>query len=478
MTVVPAPIATPRVPPLGWWVVLGVAIALYLAVGWIAALGWLALMLAHRLRPFDFLTSYLLVLAGGSFVNYTTGTLTFQMTIITIFIVFMLYCYVLSRRRDSLVVPRTPGTMPLLLYLGLTFVNFGRGLLIGNSGRYAGLELIAALALGTTLLASNRRATRTEMRTIIVWLVVLSVAHMIRGMAEMIAEHRRVGGAYFGAITGLVTMLLFNFALRESGIVRRAGWVLALSPALLHQFLSFTRGYWLALMVAMLFSVGVYVGRGEGAKQRMRDSFKTFALISALLVVGALVIGASMGIGGIGNMVSERLASSTGTEYHGVTGDESSNIVRLVEYMKVLGDIQKQWLFGYGLGYYFVVREPMTFTLLEQWFTHENYLLVWLKQGIIGLAIWIWMLLAMTASGLRGKRLPDFYEQSWCAGAAACVVYCIVYSFVHFPLAEVPTVFPFALIVGIAMRLGSTETFAIRWKAAAPRTASAEAVLE
>lgn len=473
MTVVPAPAVRPRVPSLGWWLVLGVAITLYLAVSWIAAVGWLALMLIHRLRPFDFVTTYMMVVAVGSFVNYTAGQLTFEMSVLTVFLVFMLYCFVLSRRRDALAAPRTPATVPVLLYLLLTLVNFARGIVVGNSARYAGLELIATLALGTTLLWANRRTTQAEMRVILAWLVVISITHFFRGAFEMIETHRRVGGAYFGAITGLVTMLMFNFVLRERRPLHQAGWVLAMSPALLHQFLSFTRGYWIALIVSVLFSILVFCGRGEGARQRWRQSFRALGMLAGLTVIGVVAIGATMGIGGIGAMVSERLASSTGTEYHGVTGDESSNIVRIVEYLRVLGEIAQSPIFGYGLGYSFVIREPMTFTLNEQWYVHENYLLVWLKQGILGLGIWIWMLVALTRTALRGRRLPEFVEQSWCAGAASCVVYCIVYCFVHFPLAEVNTAFPFALITGVAMRLTGTEMVALRWKAKAPSAAAA-----
>ena len=67
-------------------------------------------------------------------------------------------------------------------------------------------------------------------------------------------------------------------------------------------------------------------------------------------------------------------------------------------------------------------------------------------------------------TGLRGRSLEDLSEQSWCTGAAALVVYCMVYSLVHFPLAETNTTFTFALCTGVAMRLTATDTIALRWK--------------
>ena len=47
---------------------------------------------------------------------------------------------------------------------------------------------------------------------------------------------------------------------------------------------------------------------------------------------------------------------------------------------------------------------------------------------------------------------------------ASAVVFCVVYSLVHFPLAEVNTTFPLALVLGAAMRLTATGTIALRWK--------------
>ena len=74
------------------------------------------------------------------------------------------------------------------------------------------------------------------------------------------------------------------------------------------------------------------------------------------------------------------------------------------------------------------------------------------------------MLIGFVRTGLNGRRLENLEEQAWCVGSAAVVVYVIVYSFVHFPMAETNTTFIFALCTGVAMRLSATDRLALRWK--------------
>jgi O-antigen ligase len=449
------------VPPLPWWLLLLSILSLALFVHWIAALAILLLVIIQRARPLDFLTSYLLVVAAGSFVNYGSGTLTYQMWILTAFLSFMLYCYVLSRRWDSLVIPKTPATVPLLLWFALTSINFVRGLAIGNSPRYAGLELMACLALVSALLVANRRLSERELKFAMLWMWLMSLGHFALGAYIFTIIHMRAAGVYFAPVPGVVAMMVFNYALRDpkrSGMFR---WMLAMTPLLAQQFLSFTRGFWFAIIGGVAFSLVVYVGRSAGAGLRARRAMIALAMLGGCVAACIVVLGLTLGIGHVFELAGNRFASSAGTKY---SWESSSNVVRLVEAFHVLDLIAEKPIVGHGLGYFFVVREPIEFSLIEQWFVHENYLLVTLKQGLIGLALWLWLLIAFVRTGLRGRSLEDINEQSWCTGAAALVVYCMVYSLVHFPLAETNTTFTFALCAGVAMRLTATDTIALRWK--------------
>ena len=451
----------PVAPPLAWWLFGGLCVALSLFVHWVAGFALLGLVVIWRARPLDFLTSYLIVVLLGSFINYGSGTLTAQLTVFSGFLVFMLYCYVLERRWDALVIPRTPATVPLLIYSALTIVNYIRGMVVGNSARYAGLELLALLAMMSCLLVASKRFSKLELRFSVLWIWAMSLGHFALGAYIFSIIHMRTIGVYFAPVPGVVAMIVFNFAIRQKSRLRMFLWLLAMAPLLAQQFLSFTRGFWMALIAGILFSLVVYIGRTAGVRDRMNRAGTALAMLAAIAAVGIAVLAVGLGIGHVFELAGNRFASSAGTKY---TWESSSNVVRLVEYFHVLDLIVESPIFGHGLGYFFVVREPINFSLVEQWFVHEQYLLVTLKQGLVGLALWVWMLVSFIRTGLRGRRLADPDEQAWCVGTAALVVYCMVYGFVHFPLAETNTTFTFALAVGGTMRYVATDTIALRWK--------------
>lgn len=459
------------VPPLHWFVLLIAVLGIAIFIHWVVALAILVFVLIQRARPLDFLTSYMIVVVSGSFINYGSHSLTYQLTLLTGLILFMLYCYLLARRWDALVIPKTAATLPLLLYCGLTFLNFVRGLAIGNSPRYAGLEILACLALLTSLLVASKRLSSREQRETMWWIWAMACAHFFLGVYVYSVIHVRTVGVYFEPVPGLVAMMLFNFALRAETRTKTLLWVAAMGPAIAQQFLSFTRGFWLALIAGVLFSLVLYIGRSAGAITRARKSAWVLGVVGCVCALGIVALGSTLGIGKVFELAGTRFASSAGTKF---TYEASSNVVRLVEYFHVLDLIIEQPIFGHGLGYYFVVREPINFSLIEQWFVHENYLLVTLKQGLVGLALWVWMLVAFVRVGVKGRHLEDVYEQSWCTGMAALVVYCMVYSFVHFPLAETNATFTFALCVGVAMRLTATDVYALRWKGRRTLTTDAE----
>jgi hypothetical protein len=112
-----------------------------------------------------------------------------------------------------------------------------------------------------------------------------------------------------------------------------------------------------------------------------------------------------------------------------------------------------------------VFRDPFNGTINgEQYFVHENYLWVWLKQGIIGLGVFIWMLIGFLRTGIAGRSLPDLEEQAWCMGSASIVVWVMIYMFMHMPLAETNTGLPFTLAMGATMGYASQGRIALRWK--------------
>src|SRR5262249_45521528 len=148
--------------------------------------------------------------------------------------------------------------------------------------------------------------------------------------------HVRTGRLSFTPVPGLLALLFFNRALRAENRRAQVGWALAVLPLLMHQFLSFTRGYWLALLVCFPYSVFTYTGRGKGVSRRWRNAAAVMLLVAGLAVAGAALLAAAFGISNLATEAGQRLASSGSTEF---TYEAGSNIVRLVEYAQVLTHI-------------------------------------------------------------------------------------------------------------------------------------------
>lgn len=447
-------------PPVGWWILLAALLALHLTLGIGAAAGVLVVVLLQIFLPFDFLTSYLLLVGAASIVNYSRGRLTAELSILSVVILFMLWSYFYTLRSRAFSLRRSPVTLPLVLYLGLSLINFARGMIVGNSPRYGGLEILSVLALASGLLVGNGRFDRRRIAALMAGLWVISLVHCGLGFYAFATLHVRTASIYFTPVPGVVAIVLFNFALRAPR--GRDRWLImaGILPLVAHQLLSFTRGYWLAMMCSVPFSIAVYGGRGAGMGARWRRAGRLLAGFVLVLALGGTLLATAYDISGLWQMAAVRLSSSTGTR---MSFQTSSNVVRLVEYAHVLPDILRSPWFGHGLGYFFVVREPIHLKLLEQWWVHENYLLVWLKQGLVGLALFVATLIAALRTGLSGRHLPETRAASWCAGMAAATFFVLVYGFVHFPLAEVNTTFLVAFLWGGAIALTARDSWRLRW---------------
>jgi len=410
------------------------------------------------------------VVAGSTIINYARGALAFELSILTVVILFSLFCYWVEYREHWLTITHARVTVPLLLFVGLTCVNFVHGMIAGNSPRFAGLELIAALGLASAFIIGRREFDEKFVRTVLIWLWCVCLVHMFLGIFAYATLRARTGSIYFTCVPGVVFAFMLNFVLRA----RTRKWFLlglvGLLPMLLHQFLSFTRGYWLAAMAVAVFSVAVYGGRGQGAAGRWKRSFSWLGVTAAIGAVAAVVAFGALGMGDIAMVAGSRFSSSASTEMSIETG---SNVVRLVEYFHVLGDIVKKPLFGWGLGYYYVVQEPIGFRLVEKWYVHQNYLLITLKQGLLGLVLFVTMLIAAFRTGMAGRHFPEPWKQAWCTGTASATLWLILYCNVHFPLAEVNTVFTTALLWGGAMSLTRTGRTVLRWRRTPEKDAAA-----
>lgn len=465
-------VASSSLPESRWWAVLGLLLAIVFTLGWPAAAVTLLGIFIFMARPLDFLVTFLVVVAGASFVTLgggPAGALTIQLGFLTIGILGMLGLYVLSYRDRMFSIPLTSLTLPLLAYIFLSLINAIRGVLAGAELRFIGLELIATLALGTSFLIGNVFRPQRDMRLVIGALIVIAFAQAIRGFSIASVMTHSVT-VYSMTVPGIVGVLLFNLALRSKKWPAVLGFVALSLPLFLHQFITFGRGLWTGCIAGVLLSALIFAGFGRGMGQRWKRAGQVFAMLVVLGGIGGAQAAILLGHADLLQQAGVRLASITSTEE---SYETRSTFARLWEYSIVANHLRKNPWLGYGLGFSFSVRLPWSRTSASgvdqsatQWIVHQNYLLVWLKQGVIGLAVFLWMIWTAIWLGIReARRRTDMLESSLCATMAGGTAFLAVFSLSNFPFAEVSGTFLMALLWGTTMTYARSGLLRFQWSA-------------
>lgn len=461
-------VRTAWMPGYGAWMALVAVIAAGLLANWLVAAALLVVILRQVARPLDFVTSALLLCAGASVIRYEAGRLTLELALLSGLIILMLISYAVSKARRPVVLPRTSLLLPLVAYVGLTLANYVRGLAVGSSPNYATLELLPVLALASGLLVANAFDPRRDLRLATIGLIAIGFMSASLGYYVFALYHARVAGVYFTPIPGMIAMLAVNLALRAPGRGSALGWSLVSLPLLLHQFLSFTRGYWLACAAGLLASLVAYAGWGKGSGPRWRRSGLVFGTLLLVGTLAALSLALILGQTDFLTLAGSRLMSITGTRF---TRETASNLVRITEYTEVLARIAASPWVGHGLGYTVAFREPIGFKVVDQWYTHQVFLFVWMKQGLVGLLVFVWMLwTAIMVFTREARRREDPWESAWLAAAGICTVVLTVLGLSNFHLMQVNGTFSLAFLWGGAMAMARDGFIRFQWTdAAAPR---------
>jgi len=449
------------------WGMLSCVIAAGLLGNWFIAAGVLALLVINCARPLDFVVGYVMVTGATVFANYqgTEGTLTRQLTPVSVGIVAVLLFYVLAKGHDTFSMPFTTLTWPLVAYLFLSLVNVARGIVAGYPGKFILLELFPILQLGTAFLFANVFDARRDLKTVVFLLAVIAYGSAAYGYETFAELGTHITGVYFEVIPGMAALLFVNLALRSKSLSTSFVWLVLSLPLFLHQFLSFGRGIWLGNLAGFVSSILIFaVGRGRAAWVRGGLILGTFVAAGLL---GAFVLAVVYGRSDILLEAGTRFASIGKTE---LKVDSRANVSRLIEYVHVAGDIRKAPWFGHGLGYAFYVHSRLIteITRLQYW-VHENYLLVWLKQGLIGLATFIVMLASAFWMGVRSsRRHQEPEEAAWLAASSAATALMTVFALTDFPFDTVQPMFVVSLFWGGTMAITNRGFLRIRWSNRVP----------
>jgi hypothetical protein len=451
------------IPERRWWLASAMLVAVGLLTSWILAAALMVALFAHMVRPFDVIGAFLILVAGAGFVVNAgaAGALTGQLALLSCAILLVLGCYAISYHDCLIRIPNLMFAWLVTAFTVLSLSNGARGLLVGNSPRNLGLELISALALGSALIVANVFDRRRDLFVAFAGIVAIGFAVAAWGLWTFYLNPAHTISGYTVAFPGIVGLLLVNRAFRSRSGLGAVLWTVLSLPLFLHQLSTFGRGLWTGCIGGFLVSLLVFTGMGRGSGAAWR---RATVVIATFAVVGLMAAAQLVVVLGKGDLLTEagiRLASIVGTK---PDIESRSNLIRLWEYATVVPLIQKSPWFGYGLGFTFANKEPFSAQIHDQWGVHQNFLLVWLKQGAIGLALFVGLLWSGITLGIReSRRRSDPLESTWFAGTAAATAFLAVFSLSNYPFAVVNETFLLALLWGGSMAMVKRGSFTVHW---------------
>lgn len=447
-------------------VAIGVALFLGLAGGlltnWWAGAMVMALGLVVAVRPFDLFVSLVLVAAMAAFAEYGDPHIVRDLAIaslLTLYTLASLFAAWLTGRW-RLPVSRLGDALAALAVT--TAVGTVHGVLAHQSIRFIFLETFPLFALILALTIGGARIHMTGFRIAKWALIGVALASAALGYKYYAVTGMRTQGLPFSPMPGLVAILVLTLMLFEPSPRPRLVPVLIFCALIGHQIITFTRGFWLALMVAIPFALVLYVRWGAGAGLRWKKVLRTLGLIALVAVPAAMVASTMVGWSEIVEMVGGRFASSFETKN---TPETVSNIVRLVEFRTSMKFILAQPWLGYGHGATLIVRQFFHPITGAQWWVHESYLMIWFKQGLFGLGALLWVIWEATWVGIRGSRHSDPQVAGWFAASAACTVFAAVVGLTNYYFFMVTMNFTLALLWGITLPFARPGHRQFVWRA-------------
>jgi hypothetical protein len=450
-------------PVLAVLVALGLALALGVLVNPIAGLVVAVLAAALLSKPFDPVTALAAFAAGASFVNNEAGRLTRDLSVVSLLAVYAMVSIVLARACGRWRAPGGPLVVALAAFLAWTAICAARGMLSGYTWRNTGLELSALSMMSFAWLVGGLRITAQDLRPARSIMIVAGLGHVGLGIWSYAVNHIRTGGIWYIPLPGMLAVMALAFALHEERARVRFGWTMLMGLYLLHQTISFSRGYWLGLLAALPWTVFSYAGRGPGAGVRWRR-VGSVALLGVTLTA-ATTIGISLvyGWSDLPSMLGTRFGSSFSTKNK---SESASNVERLIEYGVALRMIRETPLFGRGMGLELRIRNPLVHKTTRQWYIHHTYLWICLKQGLVGLGLLLVLLWQAFRLGARGARSPDDELAAWCLTAAGATLYLSVVDLTTYHLAQVNATTFQTLLWGFALALSRPAHWRLVWRAA------------
>lgn len=447
-----------------------VAVALALLLGLVGAyavnlwagLAILALGLVVIARPLDPFVAVLLVAGVAAFAEYGDPHIQRDLAIVLLLTFYALASLVVSSVSRRWALPVSRFTVALLALAVTTGVAVLHGLAVRNPFRFLSLELFPLFALSFSFVVGGLRLRPGDLRIAEWTLGAVGVAASSIGFYHLATTGTRTQGLPFSPVPGFIALVVLALALFDPEPRPRLAPALLFCLLVFHQIVTFTRGFWLGLLVGVPFTCAIYLFHGPGARRRWPKVLRTLGLVGLVLALVVALASTWLGWSETIGMLGARFASSFATKN---SAETVSNVVRLIEFRTALNLILSSPILGYGHGSTLVVKQFLSEQSGPQWWVHESYVMIWLKQGILGLAALLWLLFSAARLGVKGASHPTPQIAGWCAASAACTVFAAITGLTSYGFFAVNQSFLLAVLWGVALAAGEPERRRLVWRA-------------
>jgi len=343
---------------------------------------------------------------------------------------------------------KTKLNLPVAVFLIMVFFQTLRGILSSYPIKWLLIEFLAYSGFGIMFLVINVCDKKEIIKRFFQLFVVVAYYQALMGLWVFFRVGHRIGGYLFGTFPSLTALVLLNLSFYAKEKSKKRIYILISLPLILHLLFSFTRGYWMGFICALLFSYGIYLSHSEYSIRvkvwRLLKGTIMFILTLSVLLIGVKAIRPQ---GNLLSSLSRRFISAFSTRLSSTT---ASNFSRLLEYRACLERIKDSPILGYGVGYRFPFRDPLfQKRMIASAIVHQFYLMITLKMGLVGLLVFLWMYYVFFKEGLNGsKKIEDSYYKGLSYGFMANSIELLAISFTNSEFASVINNFYIAFTIG------------------------------
>lgn len=435
--------------------------AVFLLNGWAGA-ATLAFGIVLITRPLDPFVATMLATAVAAFAAYGDRSIQRDLAIVLALSAYAAVSFLVTWHQRRWSFPVSHLATAILGLATTTAIAVVHGVAVHNPFPYLAIELFPLASLGFALVIGGLRLTRNDL-TIATWAIAaVGVLSSLAGLVFYGTTGIRTGGMAFSPVPGFVALVVLSLMLYDPAPRPRLVPILVFCILIGHQVVTFTRGFWFGLIVGIPLICVLYARRGEGARLRWGKVVRTLGLSFALMLAVALVAATRPPWNEIVLLLGSRFTSSFETKN---TPETVSNLARLVEIHKTMQAVSRSPIFGYGEGATIVVRQFFhTQEAGPQWWIHQGYVMMWFKQGLVGLLALLWVLFAAFRTGWRGAFRAEPHAAGWCVAAAACTLFATVVGLTNYFFFVVSQSFMLAFVWGVALSSARPGFTSIVWR--------------